>query len=166
MRELIKTESVRDVQVFPDGVGYVQITQFTERTGVEFVAALNKLAAQNVTSLVVDLRNPQVAIVTTDERATLPRPGRPGRYRWTKTSSFARATGAEIAINANYYDIFARRHSACGLTVSAGHWWRSTYRDGRLNCDDSIGFGSGGRAAIFDSSPGRRPCSSACSRPR
>jgi carboxyl-terminal processing protease len=57
VRELIKTDSVRDVQVLPGGIGYLQITQFTERTTEEFINALNKFADQGVTSLVLDLRN-------------------------------------------------------------------------------------------------------------
>jgi carboxyl-terminal processing protease len=57
VRELIKTESVRDVQVLPGGVGYVQVTQFTERTTEEFINALNRFSQERVTSLVLDLRN-------------------------------------------------------------------------------------------------------------
>ncbi len=57
VREVIKTESVRDVQLLPDGIGYLQITQFTERTGGEFIEALNKLADQKAVALVIDLRN-------------------------------------------------------------------------------------------------------------
>jgi carboxyl-terminal processing protease len=57
VREMIKTESVRDVQVLTDGIGYLQITQFTERTGEEFVAALNKLSELKATGLIIDLRN-------------------------------------------------------------------------------------------------------------
>jgi carboxyl-terminal processing protease len=57
VRELIKTESVRDVQVLPGGIGYVQITQFTERTAEEFIAAINKFSEQRVSSLILDLRN-------------------------------------------------------------------------------------------------------------
>ncbi len=57
VREMIKTDSVRDVQVLPNNIGYLQITQFTERTGEEFVAALNKLAALNTGALIIDLRN-------------------------------------------------------------------------------------------------------------
>lgn len=56
-RELIKTESVRNVHTLPGNVGYIQITQFTERTGEEFFEALNQLARQNATSLIIDLRN-------------------------------------------------------------------------------------------------------------
>jgi carboxyl-terminal processing protease len=57
VRELIKTESVRDVHVLEGGIGYVQITQFAERTGEEFINALNKLSEQNVRGLIIDLRN-------------------------------------------------------------------------------------------------------------
>lgn len=57
VREMIKTESVRDVQVLTDGIGYLQITQFTERTGEEFIAALNKLSELKATGLIIDLRN-------------------------------------------------------------------------------------------------------------
>jgi len=54
---MIKTESVRDVQVLSDNIGYLQITQFTERTGEEFVKALNKLSELKATGLIIDLRN-------------------------------------------------------------------------------------------------------------
>lgn len=57
IREMIKTESVREVRVLPSGIGYLQITQFTERTGEEFNNALNLLAAKNATALIIDLRN-------------------------------------------------------------------------------------------------------------
>jgi len=57
VREMIKTESVRDVAVLADGIGYLQITQFTERTGDEFVKAINKLSDLKATALVIDLRN-------------------------------------------------------------------------------------------------------------
>lgn len=57
VRERIKVESVRDVRLRSDGIGYVQITQFSERTGEEFVEALNKLNAQNMRALIVDLRD-------------------------------------------------------------------------------------------------------------
>ncbi len=56
-RERIKVESVRDVRLRPDGIGYVQITQFSERTGEEFIEALNTLNEQNMRGLIVDLRD-------------------------------------------------------------------------------------------------------------
>lgn len=57
VRELIKFESVRNAELLADGVGYIQITQFTERTGEEFIKALNHLGDQGMESLVLDLRN-------------------------------------------------------------------------------------------------------------
>lgn len=56
-REIIKTESVRNVIMLPGQVGYLQITQFTERTGEEFYSALNALAAKDAEALIIDLRN-------------------------------------------------------------------------------------------------------------
>ena len=57
IREKIKNQSVSNVRVLEGGVGYLLITQFTERTGDEFIDALNQLAGRNATSLIIDLRN-------------------------------------------------------------------------------------------------------------
>lgn len=57
VREVIKVDSVRDVRVISDGVGYLQITEFSEHTGEEFLKALNQLLKMGATSLVLDLRN-------------------------------------------------------------------------------------------------------------
>lgn len=100
----------------------------------------------------VDLRTSGARIVATDESVAAPHEGaKRAGHRWTTVSSFARDVHADIAINANYYDLYARRFSTCGLTRSAGHTWRSSYEDHRLECDDSIGFGEGNRAEVFDS---------------
>ena len=56
-REVIKIESVRDVRILEDGVGYVQLTEFSEHTGEQFGKALDTLIDQGMTSLVLDLRN-------------------------------------------------------------------------------------------------------------
>ncbi|MDF9826993.1 carboxyl-terminal processing protease [Ereboglobus sp. PH5-10] len=56
-REKIQSESVRNARLLEGAVGYLQITQFTDRTGEEFYKALNALASQNATSLIIDLRN-------------------------------------------------------------------------------------------------------------
>jgi carboxyl-terminal processing protease len=48
---------VRDVHVLGEGVGYIQVTEFSEHTGEQFVKALNGLVRQGVDSLVIDLRN-------------------------------------------------------------------------------------------------------------
>lgn len=57
VRELIKTESVRDAHVLGDGVGYIQITEFSEHTGDQFAKALAGLLKEGIGSLVIDLRN-------------------------------------------------------------------------------------------------------------
>ncbi|HWA08409.1 MAG TPA: S41 family peptidase [Opitutaceae bacterium] len=57
VREVIKVDSVRDVHVLPGGVGYLQLTEFSEHTGVEFGLALERLVHDGATSLVLDLRN-------------------------------------------------------------------------------------------------------------
>lgn len=56
-RERIQLDSVRLASVHPGKVGYLQITQFSERTGDEFRQALTGLEAQGIRSLVIDLRN-------------------------------------------------------------------------------------------------------------
>src|SRR5204863_7366109 len=57
VREVIKIASVRDVRVLEGGVGYVQLTEFSEHTGEQFGKALDRLVEQGVTGLVLDLRN-------------------------------------------------------------------------------------------------------------
>ena len=57
MREVIRSESVRDVHVIDGGVGYVQLTEFSEHTGEQFGRALESLLRRGVTSLIIDLRN-------------------------------------------------------------------------------------------------------------
>ncbi len=57
-REVIKVESVRDVEMIAPGIGYVRVTVFAERTGAEFAAALRGLQATgDLRALVIDLRN-------------------------------------------------------------------------------------------------------------
>jgi carboxyl-terminal processing protease len=56
-RERIQLDSVRLTSVRPGKVGYLQITQFSERTGEEFQRALEGLEQQGIRSLVIDLRN-------------------------------------------------------------------------------------------------------------
>jgi len=57
VREVIRVEAVNRVSMLSDGVGYVQINEFTERTGEEFRAALDTLKGEGMSSLVIDLRN-------------------------------------------------------------------------------------------------------------
>jgi carboxyl-terminal processing protease len=56
VREIIKIESVRDVRVIGDGVGYVQLTEFSEHTGEQFGKALEQLFHDGADSLVIDMR--------------------------------------------------------------------------------------------------------------
>jgi carboxyl-terminal processing protease len=56
-RERIQLNSVRLTTVLPGRTGYLQITQFSERTGEEFRTALEGLEKEGITSLIVDLRN-------------------------------------------------------------------------------------------------------------
>jgi len=57
VREIIKVESVREVTLLPGRIGYIQLAQFSERTGKEFIEALERLSAKGMVALVLDLRN-------------------------------------------------------------------------------------------------------------
>ena len=46
----------KDFPLGPDKIGYVRITQFGDNTGDELEAALNKLKAQGMKALILDLR--------------------------------------------------------------------------------------------------------------
>jgi len=56
-RERIRVDSVKEARVLVDHIGYVHLAEFTERTGEEFDQALDKLLAEGIDSLVLDLRN-------------------------------------------------------------------------------------------------------------
>lgn len=56
-RERIQLESVRLASLRPGRLGYVQITQFSERTGEEFRAALVGLEKEGLRGLIIDMRN-------------------------------------------------------------------------------------------------------------
>ncbi len=56
-RERIRLESVRNAALLGGGIGYVQITVFSERTGDEFREALKDLEKQGLRALIIDLRN-------------------------------------------------------------------------------------------------------------
>ena len=57
LRARIRLDSVRNATLRPGGLGYLQVTQFSERTGKEFAAALSGLERQGLRGLVIDLRN-------------------------------------------------------------------------------------------------------------
>ena len=56
-REVIRVESVRDPHMLGDGIGYIQLVQFSEHSGAEFKKALEQLRSQGARALVLDLRN-------------------------------------------------------------------------------------------------------------
>jgi carboxyl-terminal processing protease len=56
-REIIRVQSVRDVGVPADGIGYIRLTQFSDRTGGEMKQALERLQGKGIRALVLDLRN-------------------------------------------------------------------------------------------------------------
>ncbi len=57
VREVVKVESVRGVRVLDGSVGYIQIREFSEHTGEQFIDAMNLLLRKGIDSLVIDLRN-------------------------------------------------------------------------------------------------------------
>lgn len=57
VREIISVESVRDVRLIDDKIGYLRITQFNSPTGADLQAALDDLEEQGMRGLVLDLRN-------------------------------------------------------------------------------------------------------------
>lgn len=56
-RERIRLDSVRLAGMRPGRIGYLQITQFSERTGKEFETTLEGLERQGLRALIIDLRN-------------------------------------------------------------------------------------------------------------
>jgi len=71
-REVIRVDSVRDVELGADGIGYVRLTQFGERTGDEFARALADLKTKGMRALVLDLRNNPGGLITGAEAVADP----------------------------------------------------------------------------------------------
>lgn len=57
VREQIEVESVREVSLLENHIGYIQLAEFSARTGEQFLAALEALRRQGAQSLILDLRN-------------------------------------------------------------------------------------------------------------
>jgi carboxyl-terminal processing protease len=57
IREVIKVVSVRGTRVIDGNTGYIQVTEFSDHTGEQFVAALNQLIKKGIDGLIIDLRN-------------------------------------------------------------------------------------------------------------
>lgn len=56
-RDNIKIQSIRDVHMVEDHIGYIRLSDFRENTPQDLEAALSQLRAQGMDSLVLDLRN-------------------------------------------------------------------------------------------------------------
>lgn len=56
VRDIIKIQSVKS-KMLEDGIGYVRISQFQERTGADLADALKGLGKENANSLILDIRN-------------------------------------------------------------------------------------------------------------
>ena len=63
-RQRILMPSVRNASLRSDGVGYLQITQFSEPTGSEFADTLARLEKNGLRALVIDLRNNPGGLLT------------------------------------------------------------------------------------------------------
>lgn len=57
VREVIQIVSVREVRVIGDGIGLVQVTEFSDHTAEQFGRALEQLVREGIHSLIIDLRD-------------------------------------------------------------------------------------------------------------
>ncbi|HLS27969.1 MAG TPA: S41 family peptidase [Opitutales bacterium] len=72
VREVIQIDSVRNAHLIDGQIGYVQITQFGDRTGSELVAALDSLEEQGMRGLIIDLRNNPGGLLTASVEVAQP----------------------------------------------------------------------------------------------
>ena len=63
-REEIDLESVRDVKIVEDGIGYIKLTAFSEMTVNEMNKAIDKLRKEGMRSLILDLRDNPGGLLT------------------------------------------------------------------------------------------------------
>lgn len=64
VREIIEVESVANVEMLDDDIGYMRVVQFAEPTAREFKGAVSSLQDQGMEALVIDLRNNPGGILT------------------------------------------------------------------------------------------------------
>ncbi len=101
VREIIKVKSVKS-KLLEDGIGYVKLNQFQEQTASDLSDALEKLTQQNISSLILDLRNNPGGLLNSAVEVSsqfLPsgklvvfikdRKGEKNEYRSGKNSTFA-----------------------------------------------------------------------------
>ncbi|MDD5772537.1 MAG: S41 family peptidase [bacterium] len=56
IRDIIKIKSIK-AKMFPDGIGYIRLMEFKENSGEEMGKAIEKLKAEGMKSLILDLRH-------------------------------------------------------------------------------------------------------------
>ena len=56
-RAIIKIQSIKDVRILEDNIGYIRLTEFQEKTPKDLEDALLKLEKEGMDSLILDLRN-------------------------------------------------------------------------------------------------------------
>lgn len=56
-REWVTTKSIKEARFLEDGIGYIKLTAFQERSPSDFEQALKDLEARNLKALIIDLRN-------------------------------------------------------------------------------------------------------------
>jgi len=64
VRDRINVESVKDAKMLEDGIGYLRIVQFNDPTARAVHEAVQKLQAQGLHALVIDLRNNPGGLLT------------------------------------------------------------------------------------------------------
>ena len=64
VREVIRVQSVSDVSMITDDVGYIRLVQFSEPTAEEFFDALDRLQKEGAKALVLDVRNNPGGLLT------------------------------------------------------------------------------------------------------
>jgi carboxyl-terminal processing protease len=63
-RRLIETRSVDGVRFVSEGIGYISLTNFYEKTAEEFLAAVERLETGGMQALIIDLRNNPGGLLT------------------------------------------------------------------------------------------------------
>jgi len=56
-RDIIKIKDIKQARILEDGVGYIRLTEFRENTLKDLNSALSNLSKQNMSALIIDLRN-------------------------------------------------------------------------------------------------------------
>ncbi len=124
VREIIKIDSVKDVQILKDNIGYIRLTAFQENTSSELGKALEELSDQGMDSLILDLRNNSGGLlnvaVSVTEKFLLP-----GKLIvYTKGREMERNLKFKSRSKEGYYDIpmvvLINRGSASGSEIVAG----------------------------------------------